>query len=56
MTRVEPAFLVSTRSVRRGFTKVIEVTITDGVDTWVFDTAESFTIPELKRKFPYFKP
>lgn len=50
-----PAYLVSARVVRRGLVKVAEVSITDGVDTWTFDTAQSFTIGELKNRFPHFQ-
>ena len=50
----EAVYAVSAKIVRRGFAKIAQVSITDGVDTWIFDTSESFTIEELKKRFPYF--
>lgn len=51
---LDVAYGISGNIVRRGLTKVIEISITDGEDTWTFDTAESFTMRELKQRFPYF--
>lgn len=50
----DPAFMVSGSIKRKGLAKIPVITITDGVNTWTFDVAESFTIPELKRRFPHF--
>lgn len=50
----EVAFLITTHIVRKGWRRVVEVSITDGADTWTFDTVGSFTIEELKRRFPFF--
>lgn len=52
---IDIAYGISARVVRRGLVKVAEVSITDGVDTWTFDTAASFTIRELRNRFPYFR-
>lgn len=41
--------------VRRGVVKVAEVTITDGVDSWTFDTSANFTLKELEGRFPHFR-
>lgn len=54
MKKDDVAYAVSARIVRRGMVKIAEVSITDGVDTWTFDTAESFTVNELRRRFPFF--
>ena len=53
-TDLDIGYGISGRIVRRGLTKVVEISITDGVDTWTFDSAESFTMRELKQRFPYF--
>lgn len=52
----DPAFLVHGKIVRRGFLrpKQVEITITDGLNKWSFITSSSFTIPELKQRFPFF--
>jgi hypothetical protein len=51
----EIAFHVRGRVKRKGLVKIAVITITDGMGTWTFDTAESFTISELRKRFPYFQ-
>jgi hypothetical protein len=52
----DAALMVSGKIVRIGLfrPKQVEISITDGVRDWKFLSCETFTIPELKYRFPYF--
>ena len=47
-------FMVSASIERRGLVKVPKISITDGHDTWELGVANTFTITELKARFPFF--
>ena len=55
MRENDTVYGISARVVRRGLARIPQVSITDGVDTWTFDVAESFTVKELEQRLPYFK-
>jgi hypothetical protein len=56
MTANTPAYMISGRIVKQGLfrPKAVKISITDGQDVWEFYTSETFTVPELQSRFPYF--